>query len=86
MVRTRLQNTDTKYSGSLDCVGKIYKLEGGIGFYKGLTPNLLRVVPATMITFAVYENLSHYLLKREESQKVVGIVSLTDSESSPKKS
>jgi len=86
VVRTRLQNTDTKYSGSLDCIGKIFKLEGGIGFYKGLTPNLLRVVPATMITFVVYENLSHHLLKREESQKVVGIVSLTDSESSPKKS
>ena len=87
VVRTRLQNTETKYSGSLHCVGKIYKLEGGIGFYKGLTPNLLRVVPATMITFVVYENLSHYLLlKREESQKVVGIVSLTDSETSPKKS
>ena len=86
VVRTRLQNTDTKYSGSLDCVGKIYKLEGGIGFYKGLTPNLVRVVPATMITFVVYENLSHYLLlKREESQKVVGIVSLAEGESSPKK-
>ena len=81
VVRTRLQNTETKYSGSLDCIRKIFTLEGGIGFYKGLTPNLLRVVPATMITFVVYENLSHYLLKREETEKVVGIVSLPESDS-----
>lgn len=78
VVRTRLQNQEKKYSGSLDCIRKIYTLEGGIGFYKGLTPNLIRVVPATMITFVVYENLSHYLLKREESKKVVGIVSLSE--------
>jgi solute carrier family 25 folate transporter 32 len=36
-------------------------------FYKGLAPNLLRVVPATMITFLVYENVSHYMLKRRRS-------------------
>ena len=49
------------------------------GFYKGLSPNLLRVVPATMITFVVYENVSFYLLKRtEEREKVVGIVNLED--------
>jgi len=78
VVRTRLQNTESRYSGSIDCVKKIYNLEGGIGFYKGLTPNLIRVVPATMITFVVYENLSHFLLKREESKKVVGIVNLSD--------
>ena len=80
VVRTRLQNTESKYSGSLDCIRKIMTLEGAIGFYKGLTPNLVRVVPATMITFVVYENLSHYLLKREDSEKVVGIVSLVESD------
>ena len=84
VVRTRLQNTDNKYAGSLDCIKKIYSLEGWIGFYKGLTPNLVRVVPATMITFVVYENLSHYLLKREESKKVVGIVNLSDSDQKKK--
>ena len=78
VVRTRLQNTETKYSGSLDCIKRIYSLEGGIGFYKGLSPNLVRVVPATMLTFVVYENLSHFLLKREESKKVVGIVDLSE--------
>jgi solute carrier family 25 folate transporter 32 len=31
------------------------------GFYKGLAPNLLRVVPATAITFVVYEKSVHFL-------------------------
>ena len=28
-----------------------------VGFYKGLLPNLLRVVPSTCVTFLVYENV-----------------------------
>ena len=79
VVRARLQDQQNKYSGSLDCISKILKQEGVKGFYKGLSPNLLRVVPATMITFVVYENISFYLLKRtEEQQKVVGIVNLEE--------
>jgi len=81
VVRARLQDTKSKYSSSRDCISKIYNLEGWMGFYKGLTPNLIRVVPATMITFVVYENLSYYLLKRTKSEKVVGIVNLSDRES-----
>jgi len=80
VVRARLQDSRNKYSGSTDCIRKILSLEGWIGFYKGLTPNLVRVVPATMITFVVYENLSYFLLKRKESAKVVGIVNLSESD------
>merc|ERR1719251_503547 len=69
VVRARLQDQQNKYAGSLDCISKILKLEGLKGFYKGLSPNLLRVVPATMITFVVYENISFYLLKRTEEQQ-----------------
>ncbi|THD21166.1 hypothetical protein D915_008208 [Fasciola hepatica] len=29
--------------------------EGLVGFYKGILPNLLRVVPACAITFVIYE-------------------------------
>jgi len=83
VVRARLQDTQNKYTSSRDCIWKILKLEGWIGFYKGLTPNLVRVVPATMITFVVYENLSYYLMNRTKTEKVVGIVDLSESE--PKK-
>ncbi|KAG0710121.1 Mitochondrial folate transporter/carrier [Chionoecetes opilio] len=42
------------------------KLNGILGFYKGLSPNLMRVVPATAITFLVYEKSSHFLLQRRD--------------------
>lgn len=67
VVRTRLQDLELKYSGSLDCIRRTYRGEGLAGFYKGLAPNLLRVVPATMITFVVYENISYYMLRRSSS-------------------
>lgn len=43
--------------------------EGARGFYKGLQASIFRVVPATMITFLVYENVSYYLLKRSKEKK-----------------
>lgn len=38
-----------------------YRYENWHGFYKGLSANLIRVTPATVITFVVYENVMHYL-------------------------
>jgi len=71
VVRARLQDQELKYSGTLNCVKQTYGGEGVLGFYKGLAPNLLRVVPATMITFVVYENLRDYLITRtKESDSV----------------
>jgi len=77
VVRARLQDQEKKYSGSLDCISKTFRGEGFGGFYKGLVPNLLRVVPATMITFVVYENLSHFLLNRRSEEKVTGVLDIT---------
>jgi len=66
VIRARLQDPAIAYYGSRDCLKKTYTGEGVQGFYKGLAPNLLRVVPATMITFLVYENVSHFLLHRNQ--------------------
>ncbi len=41
--------------------GLLFRNEKVRGFYKGLIPNLLRVVPATALTFMVYEHTSHFL-------------------------
>jgi len=43
--------------GLLGVIKSIWKNEGFLGFYKGLGPNLLRVVPSTCVTFLVYENV-----------------------------
>jgi len=77
VVRARLQDQNHKYSGSLDCIKKTYRGEGLQGFYKGLVPNLLRVVPATMLTFVVYENISHFLLNRKTEDKVTGVLDIS---------
>ncbi|XP_046674381.1 mitochondrial folate transporter/carrier [Homalodisca vitripennis] len=62
VVRARLQDQHREYKGTWDCVDQTWRNEGWRGFYKGLIPNLTRVVPATMVTFVTYENVSRYLL------------------------
>ncbi|KAL3241158.1 flavin adenine dinucleotide transporter FLX1 [Nakaseomyces bracarensis] len=39
----------------------IYQKNGIVGFYKGLSANLLRSVPSTCITFCIYENFKNIL-------------------------
>ncbi|XP_057665625.1 mitochondrial folate transporter/carrier-like [Diorhabda carinulata] len=63
VVRARLQRQYCDYTGLIDCIKRTWIYEGWRGFYKGLGTNLLRVTPATMITFLTYENVSHILLK-----------------------
>lgn len=57
VVRARLQtyDADRTYKGARDVLSQIWKREGWRGFYKGLGPNLLRVLPSTWVTFLVYE-------------------------------
>ncbi|KAL7273213.1 mitochondrial FAD carrier protein flx1 [Rhizina undulata] len=63
VVQTRMQiyDADAVYSSVRDALAKIWRNEGIGGFYKGLTPNLARVLPSTCITFLVYENTRYYL-------------------------
>ncbi|KAK6352775.1 hypothetical protein TWF696_004777 [Orbilia brochopaga] len=61
VLRTRLQAQGTQghpqtYTGFWDVAGRTYKQEGVKGFFRGLTPNLLKVVPAVSISYLVYEN------------------------------
>lgn len=58
VVRTRLRQAPLhdgrlKYTGLVQCFGSIWKEEGMIAFYGGLTPHLLRVVPSAAIMFGM---------------------------------
>ncbi|PVU99498.1 hypothetical protein BB559_000667 [Furculomyces boomerangus] len=66
VVRTRMQRSTTadKYSSVVSTITHIYRSEGWHGFYKGLGPNTIRVLPGTMITFLVYENVSTFYRSR----------------------
>ncbi|RPB25295.1 mitochondrial folate carrier protein [Terfezia boudieri ATCC MYA-4762] len=63
VIRARLQiyDAEQEYKSARDVIAKIWRAEGGRGFYKGLGPNLARVLPSTCITFLVYENTRYYL-------------------------
>ncbi|KAK3183921.1 hypothetical protein Dsin_031207 [Dipteronia sinensis] len=65
VVRTRMQaqrgNTDTAYKGMSDVFRRTFQHEGFRGFYKGLFPNLLKVVPSSSISYMVYEAMKKSL-------------------------
>ncbi|KAK5076577.1 mitochondrial FAD carrier protein flx1 [Lithohypha guttulata] len=62
VVRSRLQRYDpgakiiTANPGFIRVTTDLWRNESILGFYKGLGPNLARVVPSTCVTFLVYEN------------------------------
>lgn len=62
LIRARLQTYDpsavahVRGPGVIALIKQIWRNEGIVGYYKGLLPNLLRVVPSTCVTFLVYEN------------------------------
>ncbi|KAL8497351.1 hypothetical protein ACS0TY_020875 [Phlomoides rotata] len=65
VVRTRMQaqhaNSDAAYGSMSDVFWRTYRHEGVRGFYKGLFPNLLKVVPSASITYLVYEAMKKSL-------------------------
>lgn len=65
VIRTRMQAQPTNkadaYKGMSDVFRKTFQHEGFRGFYKGLFPNLLKVVPSASITYLVYESMKKSL-------------------------
>ncbi|KAG4915597.1 hypothetical protein JHK87_053154 [Glycine soja] len=60
VVRTRMQ-AQRSYKGMADVFRKTLEHEGLRGFYKGIFPNLLKVVPSASITYMVYESMKKNL-------------------------
>ncbi|GJC82023.1 mitochondrial FAD carrier protein FLX1 [Colletotrichum liriopes] len=64
VLRSRLQNYDADERfgrGIRGVVARIWQEEGLRGFYRGLMPGVVRVMPATWVTFLVYENVKFHL-------------------------
>ncbi|RFU81726.1 fad carrier flx1 [Trichoderma arundinaceum] len=64
VLRSRLQiyRADEKFGkGFRGVVRMTWKEEGIRGFYRGLIPGVVRVMPSTWVTFLVYENVRFYL-------------------------
>lgn len=64
VLRSRMQNyrADERFGrGVGGVIARIWREEGVVGFYRGLVPGVVRVMPATWVTFLVYENVKYYL-------------------------
>ncbi|XP_052191388.1 folate transporter 1, chloroplastic isoform X4 [Diospyros lotus] len=66
VIRSRLQQRPSKdgipiYMDSWHVVKETARFEGLRGFYRGITANLLKNVPAASVTFVVYENVLNML-------------------------
>uniref|UniRef100_A0A2P2J7J3 Uncharacterized protein n=1 Tax=Rhizophora mucronata TaxID=61149 RepID=A0A2P2J7J3_RHIMU len=61
--RLQAQRSDAAaaYKGMSDVFWRTLQKEGYRGFYKGLFPNLLKVVPAASITYMIYEAMKKNL-------------------------
>lgn len=60
-MQAQRMNTEGAYAGMSDVFKRTFKSEGLRGFYKGLFPNLLKVVPSASITYMVYEAMKKSL-------------------------
>lgn len=66
VLRSRLQTYDSEARfgrGIRGVASKVWREDGWKGFYRGLSANIVRVLPATWVTFLVYENARYFLTR-----------------------
>jgi len=59
---TGMKGGSIKYSGTIDALMSILRVEGISGLYRGLWPNLLKVAPSIATSFFTYELVKEFLL------------------------
>jgi solute carrier family 25 (mitochondrial folate transporter), member 32 len=56
-----MQHRAIRYRSGMDVLRITWRREGVGGLYKGIVPNVLRVMPQSAVTFLVYETAMKYL-------------------------
>ena len=74
LVRTRLQAQEVPMDSAqrykmTDLIQQIYANEGMRGLYRGLVPNICKVVPAVSISYVVYEHMKKRLCESEAAKR-----------------
>lgn len=62
VIKSRIQVAGSK-RGMIEVGLEIFRKEGGLALYSGLTPTVLRTIPATSVLFLVYEYTKKFLEK-----------------------
>lgn len=57
VIRSRAQISSARDYGILDIIRRTWKVDGATGFYRGIVPSTIRVLPGTALTFMIYENV-----------------------------
>jgi solute carrier family 25 phosphate transporter 23/24/25/41 len=65
-VRRRMQLKGVVYPNTVMAFVTIFKQEGMPGFYRGMTPNALKVMPNNAIRFAMYETLKNWFVEDDD--------------------
>ena len=65
-VRRRMQlqgavGSERMYSNAFSCAASVFRKEGLVAFYRGLSANLLRAAPNTAVQFTAYEQFCKWL-------------------------
>lgn len=58
-----------KCKGFVDCLIRMYHVEGIKGYFKGLGPSLIKAVATTALHFSSYEMICKFLDKAKENEK-----------------
>lgn len=61
VVRSRLQSVDHGDTQLIPVITNMIRREGLWSLYKGLGPSILRVLPATCVTFVTYESMKKFI-------------------------
>ena len=56
------------YQNTRNALRQTFQNEGLLAFYKGFLPSIIRVLPSSAITFAVYERTLQALQDRETTK------------------
>lgn len=62
VIKSRIQVSGST-RGMIEVGLDIFRKEGGFALYNGLTPTVLRTIPATSVLFLVYEYTKKFLEK-----------------------
>ena len=64
VIKSRMQQVNSRYSSTWATFMEIFSKQGVYGLFRGLVPNVIRVMPASAITFMTYEETKKFLMPR----------------------
>ncbi|KAH8924698.1 mitochondrial FAD carrier protein [Atractiella rhizophila] len=71
VIRSRIQFLPSDYPNIPQAIKRTFIQDGFRGYYRGLLPNSLRILPGTCVTFVVYENCARILRQRAEAREMM---------------